>query len=325
MPFHPDDPLLAVVSPPRVERFRTLVGIGPEERVDVDFAGWSKLVILTPDLAVLFPRDHTQVEPLRRELEALRTVAAAGLPEIPEVVEVWEDVGISPYPVAAIRRLRGTILEGVLEQLDVECIGGLLEQVGRLAARWHAVPPGPLAERPPRTLAHRKAADEILGSGPGIPDAAALAGRIRDRLGLEPDEERRARTAIERARTLDRVVVHGDVHEGQVLVDPENGFAVTGILDWQTALVDHPFTELDLGEWGPTIWRRHRAFFTELRRRYWNAYAETRGLCDDLGPVFEWVWAVSHAMRLADEEGEPDVTGDLDEAVSRVRSATRDL
>ena len=289
-----------------------------------DFGGWSKLVILTPDMAVLFPRDHTQVEPLRRELVALRSVAAAGLSEIPKIVHVWEDVGISPYPVAAIRRLPGVILESVLEQLDVECIGGLLEQVGRLAARWHGVAPGPLAERPPRTLAHRRAADEILGSGPR-PDASALAARFRDRLGLGADEEQRARTAIERARTLDPVVVHGDVHEGQVLVDPENGFAVTGILDWQTALVDHPFTELDLGEWGPTIWRRHRACFPELRRRYWNAYAEARGLPDDLGPLFEWVWAVSHAMWLAEEEGEPEVTGDLEEAVSRVRDATREL
>ena len=325
MPFHPDDPLLAVVSPPRVERFRKLVGIGPDDPVTADFAGWSKLVILTPDLAVLFPRDHTQVEPLRREVDALRTVAAARLPQIPEVVAVWEDVGISPYPVAAIRRLPGTILEGVLDRLDVEVIGGLLEQIGRLAARWHAVFPGPLAERPPRTLAHRKAADEILGSGPGTPDARTLAARVRDRLRLDPDEERRARAAIERARTLDPVAVHGDVHEGQVLVDPEDGFAVTGILDWQTALVDHPFTELDLGEWGPTIWRRHRAFFPELRRRYWNVYAEARGLPDDLGPVFEWVWAVSHAMRLADEKAEPEVTGDLEEAIGRVRDATRAL
>ena len=45
-------------------------------------------------------------------------------------------------------------------------------------------------------------------------------------------------------------------------------FAVTGILDWQTARVDHPFTDFELGESQKTIWRRHRASFPTLRRRY---------------------------------------------------------
>ncbi len=33
---------------------------------------------------------------------------------------------------------------------------------------------------------------------------------------------------------------------------------LTGILDWQTARVDHPFVEFDLGEWGTALWRGHR-------------------------------------------------------------------
>jgi aminoglycoside phosphotransferase (APT) family kinase protein len=320
--------MLAVVSPPRIQRFRELLGLTAGEQVTADFAGWSKLVLLTADLAVLFPRDHTQVEPLRWEVEALQAVAAAGLPEVPEVVAVWEDEGISPYPVVALRRLRGTILEKVLPLLDVDVIGRVVEQVGRLAARWHNVDPGPLAGRPTRSLPHRAGADEILGTRPGGPAADELAARIRLRLGLDADAERRSQAAIDRARALEAVLVHSDVHEGQILVDPEADFAVSGVLDWQTARVDHPFTDFDLGEWGPTIWRRHRASFPELRRRYWNAYAGARGLDDDLEPIFEWVWAVSHAMWLADDEEReygPEVTGSLEEAVGRVRDATRSL
>ena len=51
------------------------------------------------------------------------------------------------------------------------------------------------------------------------------------------------------------MLVHGDLHEGQLLVDAEPPHALTGILDWQTARVDHPFVEFDLGEWGTAMWR----------------------------------------------------------------------
>jgi len=328
MPLRPDDPILAVVSPPRVDRLRELAGLAPDDPVTADFAGWSKLVLLTEDLALLFPRDHTQVEPLQRELEALRAVAAAGLAEVPEVVAVWEDVGISPHPVAAIRRLPGTILEGVLDQLSPEALGRLVEQVARLAARWHEVDASVLADRPPRGLSHRRALDEILDVHRAGPDASEVVARIGSALGLSRDEQRRAREAVRRARTLDPVFAHGDVHEGQLLVDPTAGFAVTGILDWQTAVVDHPFSEFDLGEWGPTIWRLHRTRFPMLRSRYWNAYASARDLPRDLASVFEWAWVVSHASWLASDEPRPhgpDVTGSVEEALERVHEATREL
>jgi aminoglycoside phosphotransferase (APT) family kinase protein len=320
--------MLAVISPPRVDRFRALVGLEPGDRVTADFGGWSKLVLLTRDLAVLFPRDHTQVTALRWELEALQTVAAARLPEVPEVVAVWEDIGISPYPVVAIRRLPGTILEQLLPSLEVDTLGHIASQLGHLAARWHAVDPGPLVDRPKRVLPHRVATDSLLGTAADALAPDEAAGWIRRTLALDAEAERVARAAIERARSLDLVVVHSDIHEAQILVDPDAEFSVTGVLDWQTARVDHPFTEFDLGQWGPTIWRAHRTSFPSLRRSYWNAYAQARGLAGDLGRIFEWVWAVSQAMDLAgDREREfgPDVTGSLEEALGTARNAMREL
>ena len=136
MPLAPDDPLLAVVSPPRVRRFRELAGLNRDDPISADFTGWSKLVLLTPELAVLFPRDADMVEPLRREVEALRAVAPAGLAEVPEIVHVWEDEGISPYPVVALRRLFGTRLEVILPELGADAIGSVVAQLGTLAGRF---------------------------------------------------------------------------------------------------------------------------------------------------------------------------------------------
>jgi Phosphotransferase enzyme family len=68
------------------------------------------------------------------------------------------------------------------------------------------------------------------------------------------------------------VLVHGDIHQGQLLAD---GGRLTGILDWETARVDHPFWDLDLGQWGSGLWRRRD--FSALWARGWRAYAQARG------------------------------------------------
>ena len=70
------------------------------------------------------------------------------------------------------------------------------------------------------------------------------------------------------------MLVHGDVNEGQILVD--EGLRVTGVLDWETAHLGHPLKDFDLGEWGYGIfaWDAH---FHLLRRRMWEAYAESPG------------------------------------------------
>ena len=322
------DPLWAVLSPPRAERFRARAALAPDESLQADFSGWSKLVFLTADRALLFPRHHGHVDALRRELEALAVVAAAGSEKIPRVLEIWDDPDLSPYPIAAISRLPGTVLEGLLPELPVDTLAELARELGALAARWHDLAPGAIARRPPRALPHRVGLADLLGTSAAAPDAETLASTIVERLGLSSSAQQRVATAITRIRALAPVLAHSDLHEAQLLVEPGSGCALTGVLDWQTAVVDHPFTEFDLGEWGPTIWRRHRSAFPRFRRAYWNAYAAQRGLAEDLGPAFEWTWSVSHALRMHEPEAaksDPDILGTPAEALAAVRNATAAL
>ena len=85
MPLPPDHPALAVIAPPRLARFRELLELDLDDEIAADFTGWSKLVLLTGDRAVLFPRDHTQVEALRREVAVLRAVQGLAVPGVPAV------------------------------------------------------------------------------------------------------------------------------------------------------------------------------------------------------------------------------------------------
>src|ERR1700691_3890325 len=54
-------------------------------------------------------------------------------------------------------------------------------------------------------------------------------------------------------------------------------------LDWETARVDHPFWDFDLGEWGTRL--RRRRDFSDLWARGWRAYAQARGLDVGSGPL----------------------------------------
>jgi hypothetical protein len=73
------------------------------------------------------------------------------------------------------------------------------------------------------------------------------------------------------AAQLAPVLVHGDIHEDQLLAD---GGRLTGIIDWETARVDHPFWDFDLGEWDTGLWQRRRCDFSALWARGWRAYAQ---------------------------------------------------
>jgi aminoglycoside phosphotransferase (APT) family kinase protein len=300
----PDHPALAVIAPPRLARFRDLLGLGADDEISADFTGWSKLVLLTADRALLFPRDHTQVAALRREVIALEAVNRLEVPAVPHLHAVWDDPSLSAYPVVVVERLPGVSLADLVEEMPLAALADLFAELGRLAARWHEL------------------ATDLV---PGLPRQSTLDAHttLARELELDDQEARTAARALERARDLEPVLVHGDLHEGQLLVVPDPPHALSGILDWQTARVDHPFVEFDLGEWGTALWRAHRRDFPELRRRAWDAYALARGLAADLAPVFEWHHACGHAHKML---GGPSVHGEgvvgtLADARAQVRTA----
>lgn len=303
----PGHPLLAVVAPHRVRDLCARVGLDLDGVIEANFTGWCKLVVLGPDVAVLVPRNHTMVDPLAREVRALGVLAPHGIAAVPAVREVIDDPDLGPYPFVVCDRLPGVPLADVIEQVPPAELAALFADLGRRIAGWHAVPPvGTGLPGGPRPASSGPAASvvEILGD-----------------LGVAA-----ANRATARAASLDKVVVHGDLHEGQLLVDPTQPDRVTGVLDWQTARIDHPFVDFDLGEWGTAMWRAHRRDFAALRSAAWSAYADARGLPDDLGPTFELFHAASHLRRVAGPGSfpvahQPGIVGSIAEARAAVDAA----
>jgi aminoglycoside phosphotransferase (APT) family kinase protein len=143
-------------------------------------------------------------------------------------------------------------------------------------------------------------------SGEAAAEAAGRLGR-RDRgpawAGL-----------LARAARLGPVLVHGDLHEDQLLA--ENG-RLTGIIDWETARVDHPFWDFDLGEWGTGLWRRRRRDFGVLWAGAWRAYATARRLETDSRPL-ETAFRLRHALALLTDPGDPAVLGTIEEQLAQL-------
>jgi aminoglycoside phosphotransferase (APT) family kinase protein len=291
-----------VLIPPQAARFAAVTG-ADLDRLVLNVTGWNKLVLLDADRVFLFPRAAAGVEWFERELAVYQALARAQLEVVPRLLGRWEDPGIYPFPFAAVTRLRGEVLT------EPEALAG---QLGRAIARWHELEPPPLlGARPPRhhDAAHHRWLRRALTPATSA-DAAAEAAR---RLGC-PARASAWAELLARAARHDPVLVHGDLHEDQLLADGER---LTGIIDWETARVDHPFWDFDLGEWGTGLWRRRRRDFSAVWARGWHAYAQVRGLDTDSRPL-ETAFRLRHALWLLADPGDPAVVGTLAEQLAHL-------
>lgn len=266
------DPLHAVLPPPQLRRFRVLAGVAEDEPVEVVVGGWHKHVLLTGDRAFLFPRHATNVEGFERELEAYRVLAANDVPLVPKLLERWDDESVHPHPFAAVTRLAGVHLDDPIE---------LFDQLGRAIAVWHEIPlPGaflPATVPAGHDAPHQRWLHQAL-------DPVHVDAAVDEAVEVLDASDRRASwfDDLRAAAALPHVLVHGDVHEDQLLSE---GGVLTGVLDWEGARIDHPFFDFDFGEWGTGLWRDHRPEFPELWRRLWTAYAGERDLALPVEPL----------------------------------------
>jgi aminoglycoside phosphotransferase (APT) family kinase protein len=292
----------AVLAPPQATRFASLVGVDTG-RLVLNVTGWNKLVLLDHDRVFLFPRSAIGVEWFERELAAYRALAQTGLSIVPRLLGCWEDPEIYPFPFAAVTRLRGEV------PAEPEA---LVEQLGQAIARWHELKPPTLAgARPPRH--HEAAHHRWLRRALDPATTAEATAEAAHRLG-RPDRESAWATLLLSAAQLAPVFVHGDIHEDQMLAE---GDRLTGIIDWETARVDHPFWDFDLGEWGTGLWRRRRSDFGALWAIGWRAYARARGLNTDFRPV-ETAFRLRQALHLLADPGDPAVVGTIEEHLAHL-------
>jgi len=262
-----DPNVYAVLTPWQLERFRDLFGLAGTP-LTADFTGWHKHVLVAPDRVFLFPRNHLYVPDLEHELAVYAAFSRSRIEALPCLLGRYQDAAISPYPFGAVTRLTG-VRYGLIEtdltlQQEIEFLMGL----GELIGQWHNMPASeipPLVRNAPRTDAGKEDwARNALMVDRCREAVSWLHGELQrlcpGRLPLRKWQE----CLIEFA-ALPSVLVHGDLHEDQILVENAGPLSISGILDWECARWDHPAWDFDFREWGAGIWEREE-HFAELRQ-----------------------------------------------------------
>ncbi len=296
------NPLNAVLVPPQADRFASLVGVDLDS-LQLNVTGWNKLVLLATDRVFLFPRAQAGVEWFLREITAYRALSHSQLTVVPHLLGYWDDPAVYPFPFAAVTRLPGRTPSNPQT---------LLDQLGRSIAGWHELSPPELPDaRPPRhlDLPHHRWLRRALDPATVDDAAAEAATRLQRRDRLTAWTE-----LLRTAARLEPVLVHGDIHEDQLLADDGR---LTGIIDWETARIDHPFWDFDFGEWGTGLWRRHRRDFSTLWSRLWRAYATERGPNLDPDPrPLEIAFRLRLCLHILDDAPDPAIVGTVDEQLA---------
>lgn len=262
--------LQAILTPPDLSLFRQLTAVGDAE-LEVNFDGWSKLAVLSPDRVFLFPR-RGQDEQLLHGARVSEALSALGVHCVPRVVGQWGEGVLSAGPFVAYERRPGVLWQYVEDEADLPAMSRLLESLGGMIATWHRLD----VSRLPAGL---RGAGRFGPKQPWLNDfldphlADDAAGRVLRLLDPPTSWASIWRTAVNELAALPPVLLHGDVTEGQLLVDAEG--RVETVLDWDTAGVGHPLNDFDFGEWGVGIFRWEPDFAC-LRQAMWDAYRAGR-------------------------------------------------
>lgn len=266
--------LRALLIPPQEASLRSRFGL---ESVPLQLitSGWHRLVVTAPDRVFVFPRHQAEVPMLEREAIVL---SALDLDFAPRLLGLHRDKRISPYPFLELTRIPGRSYDTVEASLSFGEVAECLEGLGRRVAQWHQVAvPSSLNSRPehldtPRVSAAWTQPDAILKTARLAADSLTpYMVNIPADLWVE---------ALIPITALERTTVHGEVSDGQFLIDDR--LHVTGVVDWDGLHVGHPFVDLDFGVGGYRICRLEQRWI-ELRRRVWEAYVSERGI-----PLPEW-------------------------------------
>lgn len=248
--------------------------------VELSTAGWHRFAILAPDCVLLLPRSHRWVAGLRREALALPLLEQYGIPA-PRLLARLDDEELWPYPVNLISRLPTPSWAALQDDADRQRWQSMLAELAELIAGYHAIDlaavPAELQAAPPpspdpleRSLWH---VEDYLRPGVLEQLCASLAAVAE----LSPQRAEHWMKIIEPCLEMTATFAHRDLNEGQIMIN--SGGQVAGLIDWESAGVQHPLSDLDFGGWGPGVWE-YEPEIALLRKGFWQRYADAR--CLDL-------------------------------------------
>jgi Ser/Thr protein kinase RdoA (MazF antagonist) len=277
--------IYAVLNGEKMPRFCEHYGIDIND-LDVNFEGWGKVALLTKDTVFLFPRTPNGAKRMEGEIEIYQFLSQCNLPFVPKLKDILDDHAISYYKCLALERVHGSLLGSFLPQMSDEQVSTLLTQTASSVALYHECDTSHLPD-----VCRKEPDIEDIGSFLmdfiNQKDIQTLLKKLEknvstvlsDLYNLFSDEiaYEHGVTILSEIQKLKPVLVHYDLHEGQIVADEQDPTKLRGIIDWESARLSHPVLDFNFFQWDLPIFDRTDQFAT-LREQMWKTYAKERGL-----------------------------------------------
>lgn len=282
--------IYGVLHPGQLQAFCKKFSIKPKELL-VNFTGWRKTAIMTDAYAFLFPRSHYDVVAMEKEYHMYQLFSEMDLEGLPHVVEYVKDKTIYPYPFMQLNKLQGYPVTMYLEKMTLEQRIQFFTTLGKTVAGRHTIditqhdvsfleqeqydPNEPIriencAIYMLMKQSSTKACDVFF-------DAYKQYAKKYSVPEMQQNTIDKYRSWISQLTQMSPVILHGDLHEDQILVDSHAPSSITAVLDRDAACIGHPLKDFDFTSWGIAL-RDYYKDFSEYRKYMRTAYLQERNL-----------------------------------------------
>jgi len=332
--------LNAVFPGPAATRFLERFSLAASE-LEIDFTGWHKVAILCRDSAYLFPRYARDATLISRAIVAHELLAAS--PLVPDLLGSWIDSDIYPYRFAALARADGVRCPSLGPDVDPEFIVALMASLGAAIANYHNLSAGMVdfqdsRGRNPSRLTARNWARQSLERDNTAESVGWAQTHLAQWLGVPHETPAESKYVLSREAAhvwnyalrvladIEPVMVHGDLHEGQLVLPDPGDARITCILDWDTAAVDNPIRDFNYGEWSIAFWT-WRSSFLRFHHIMWEAYRAHRAVELPNSIFITLFYSLQHTLLSAyrDYKQRPlpaDLVGSTQESVAMLAEIT---
>ncbi|MHA1224628.1 MAG: aminoglycoside phosphotransferase family protein [Candidatus Heimdallarchaeaceae archaeon] len=275
----------------QLTKFCKKMDINPED-IEPNFEGWRKLILYSKEKIFSFPRDPSLIDSLEMEAEALKFLSHYNHLPVPKYIDYLFDKDISYYRFLISSRLNGKKFSKFENKINLPALEKFLVNLSETFTLWHNIKVNeiPSTIQKDSEIINRKINTQTWGNFAldinQLTNAIYYIQGVIDFWGektnstittflLNSQSFDKWVYCLKEIVELDHVLLHGDIHEDQILVESKETMKITGIIDWETIRIGNPIWEFNFLEWGLTIWNWRKNFST-LRRKMWKKYLNKR-------------------------------------------------
>lgn len=276
--------IFAILNPEQIDNLCKRFNISKEELTPV-FSGWHKRILIANDKVFLFPREPQFQRGVDIESSIYHEFSQIDAVALPQLIEKVIDPEISGFPFIVTTKLEGKPFSEFIDDISIEDLELFLLELTNLIVKWHSIPQDMISSliktrfREQESVMNLSTILDYLSVPDRYKEAISFVlNELNDYIIFTKTEIEAISQVVARVSSLSYTLVHGDIHEDQILVEKkESNLRITGILDWESARFANPIQEFNFGEWGLQIWKFKNSF-AQLRRSIWNAYCKARNI-----------------------------------------------